>query len=727
LPSGTVEELFLYAPFHDPGAAAIHGLVERLTPRRVTLAVQSGCRTIIEPAAIGRVIDLLGVPLTVVEDIDKRYRHGKLVEAMAADGGRWALTGSANLSAAALLHAVGDGGNVEVGLVSTLPSSLFPTGQLVTLADVPAVSIRNSGADRAGGGVILLAATRTDAGLLVNFARPTHLPVRILASSYASFDTWSHLGVVPEGAADYLFPDIDLPGGSRVQATWDGPEGTVHGALVFVIDPDRVLERVGDSPARRPVVRDPIALITDPRLVDMWLSGLGQLATARNAIALPRGSGSGAPRSETDDTAQHGGGLRIDTDAEDWLRYADDAKARLGSAMFHFALGGFPALRAFTAAPGTDLAEPTDRIIDERKAGLEGDDANSVNDDVDPVTADTATADVSAADQIPDEDPPNDPSVGTSAGSPSDLQDLADVSQRTEYEKRRIRAALTRAVTEDADDLPAIDRLAIVTLVLCAAQSGVWDTAQGKDGWLHVLADATAKLDLGDVSERIQPQTASLAAVAVYLMRDQLFRLGRTSELLRYEDACAETAHLYADADPAIVADYAAPFTNSRGFPVDPDDVMRVITMIVQDDPLVDAIDALDTRHPTWQVHKHGRNVLHVHGDFRIPFTAAAEALDALTGVDPTAVWATNDDGRWTLVARQEDDLIHVETQKANVTWRHYRLSNLISPTGIARDGNVASRARVKHVPLVQPFPEAVAVLAAVGVDVTDGPPAACF
>ena len=47
----------------------------------------------------------------------------------------------------------------------------------------------------------------------------------------------------------------------------------------------------------------------------------------------------------------------------------------------------------------------------------------------------------------------------------------------------------------------------------------------------------------------------------------------------------------------ALVADYADAIRNSRGFPVDPDDVMRNVSMIVDDNPFANAIDLLEDRH----------------------------------------------------------------------------------------------------------------------------------
>ena len=79
-----------------------------------------------------------------------------------------------------------------------------------------------------------------------------------------------------------------------------------------------------------------------------------------------------------------GGGLRLDTDDEDWLAYTDDAKASLGPAMFHFAMGGLPGLRAFAGAADSGLREPTDKLVDESRPGLDEDDEAAVGDDTDP-------------------------------------------------------------------------------------------------------------------------------------------------------------------------------------------------------------------------------------------------------------------------------------------------------------------------------------------------------
>jgi hypothetical protein len=60
LPPGAVDHLLLYAPSHDERMAAAGELIARLRPARVTLAIQSGGRTVIQKAALRRVIAAAG-------------------------------------------------------------------------------------------------------------------------------------------------------------------------------------------------------------------------------------------------------------------------------------------------------------------------------------------------------------------------------------------------------------------------------------------------------------------------------------------------------------------------------------------------------------------------------------------------------------------------------------------------------------------------------------------
>ena len=706
LPAGDVDRLLLYAPFHDEKAKAIRRLVERLRPSQVTLAVQSRGRTVIQPDAVRDVITDLGVPFNVVEDPEEKYRHGKLVEAIGADGSRWTLTGSPNLSARALLLSAADGGNIETGVISRPDASLFPAGcRPVTLEEVPAVCITGPAVSRAAADVTLLAAVRTNAGLEVVFARPPAETVRIVASRAAEFDRWQDAGTVPAGVATHVMAGVDLPGGAPVRCMYGAGADNASGGIVFVTDPALVLIRPGET-ARHGGTDPPgpAALITDPRLLELWTSALGELASSRPVSSLPRVAAPAAPRGEDADGRDRGG-LRLDTDEESWLAYTDDAKADLGPAMFHFVLGGFPGLRAFAGTADSGLREPTDKLVDESRPGLDSDNAVAVGDDTDP----DGSAVLAEA-----------PHAGDESGVTHD-PDL------TERERRRVRRCLDAAVSTDLPGLPAVHRLALLSLVLCAVQAEVWDSPLGDRGWIRIVSRALGKLDREDIPERMSNCAASWAAIATYLMHEHRPTTGRAAEILLYEKAAAEVSHLFPAAEAQLIADFAGPFTNKNGYPIDPNAVMHVINMVVQSDPLAEAIDILGSNHPAWRVDKHNARLLHVHGEIRATFPAAAEALDAVPGTDTAAVWATGTGAGWTIAIRDQGTFVRIEKNpQGQVTWWHYSVGSLTSPTGIARDPELGNRARIRHGALTQPFPAAIQALAAAGVNLSADPPSDC-
>ena len=276
-------------------------------------------------------------------------------------------------------------------------------------------------------------------------------------------------------------------------------------------------------------------------------------------------------------------------------------------------------------------------------------------------------------------------------------------------------------------NLPAVHRLAIISLVLCAVQARAWYGPLGDQGWIRVLSEALENLDRDDIPERMSSRAASWAAIAIYLMHEYRPTTGRSAEALLYEKAAADVSHLLPDADTQLVADLAAPFTNKNGYPVDPDAVMYVISMVVQGDPLAEAIDILETNHPTWRAHKHNDRLLHVDGEFRATFSPATETLEAVPGTGAAAVWATGLAASWTIAIRQDGTLIRIEKNPAGqVTWWQYSLGSFTSPTGIARDPELANRLRIRHGALREPFSAAIQALAAAGMDLSADPPSDC-
>jgi hypothetical protein len=294
-------------------------------------------------------------------------------------------------------------------------------------------------------------------------------------------------------------------------------------------------------------------------------------------------------------------------------------------------------------------------------------------------------------------------------------------------ERRKVRQLLTAATGEQAALRPAIVRLALLALVLCGAEAGVWDGPQGPDGWASACAGAVRNLARGDLPERLAAAAASWTALAMYLMHEHRVAGRRTPEAAAYEEARAAAARLLPGVSAALVADLATPFTNGSGFRVDPDAVMHVTGLVAREDPLADAIDALASARPDWSVHSHGGRLLHLKSGGRGTFLHAAEALESMPGDTDTAVWATGTTPAWAIAVRFEGALVHVECDaRGQLLWRHYRLGPLATPTALARNPELAARSRISHGALKNPYPEAIRALLATGVDLTGGTPSDC-
>jgi hypothetical protein len=313
-------------------------------------------------------------------------------------------------------------------------------------------------------------------------------------------------------------------------------------------------------------------------------------------------------------------------------------------------------------------------------------------------------------------------------GAPADGPDESDLGRLrrlSEAGRRKPRALLATAATRE---LPAEGRLAIVALLLIAIEAGIWGSPLGEAGWIRVLAPALARLDQDDLPERLAIPAAAWAALATYLMHDSRPRTGRPAEFGLIRGAATAVSHLFPEADAGLIARYAGPLTNQTGSPVDPDAVLHVIELIVQEDPLAEAVDALEAAHPDWTVHKHSDALMHVTVAAGATFPKAAEALDAIPASAGTvAVLATGTSPAWTIAIRSEGTFIHVErSAQGAFTWRQYRLGSLTTPTRIGRDPEVATRARISNGPLSRPFPAALAALTATGFDLSADPPSHC-
>jgi hypothetical protein len=118
-----VDELWLAAPFYDPDAKAVATLLDMLTPARVHLFVTGS--TSVNGDQLTRRLAATGAEVTVTGYEPDRFVHAKLVGIVAGHRA-WLLSGSPNLSCAALTLTPATHGNIELAVLAQLDASELP-------------------------------------------------------------------------------------------------------------------------------------------------------------------------------------------------------------------------------------------------------------------------------------------------------------------------------------------------------------------------------------------------------------------------------------------------------------------------------------------------------------------------------------------------------------------------------------------------------------------------
>ena len=112
-----VEELRMTAPFYDEDGAAVGTLLDMLNPRRVTLFIHPSTK--VDGHRLATRLKASGAQVTVMEYEPDAFVHAKLV-AVIGKARAWLLSGSANLSRAALTLTPHTGGNIELAVLTPL-------------------------------------------------------------------------------------------------------------------------------------------------------------------------------------------------------------------------------------------------------------------------------------------------------------------------------------------------------------------------------------------------------------------------------------------------------------------------------------------------------------------------------------------------------------------------------------------------------------------------------
>jgi hypothetical protein len=144
-----VDELWLTAPFYDPDAEAAGALLDTLTPSRVRLFVTES--TSVNGDRLAGRLATTGAQVTVTGYEPDRFIHAKLVGIIAGRRA-WLLSGSPNLSCAALTLTPATHGNIELAVLaeldaSDLPGAFVPPGMTTaerSLASLTSLTFRTS-------------------------------------------------------------------------------------------------------------------------------------------------------------------------------------------------------------------------------------------------------------------------------------------------------------------------------------------------------------------------------------------------------------------------------------------------------------------------------------------------------------------------------------------------------------------------------------------------------
>ena len=658
LPAGPVEELNLYAPFHDRDGRALSALLSRFQPRRWSLAWQPG-QTELDSHTVADLLETQGGRLLV--DDKSRYRHGKLIEWVDFDGRRAALVGSANLSGPALLSTPRGGGNVELGLQLPVPESLMPEATEHPAAVVGA-ALTILRATRVSG-PLLLGALRVDEGIEVVLAGRLQQPAR-LQLSHASLapELWEQIAVVEPGQQRLMFTVAAEPG-SRLRLVVDIDGLPRPGNTVFLLDVARASARPGVSLPRGRTTT-PGELFEDPAQAERFAADLAALRSALPGMPSAPTAKSPHP-GETAAAAELG-----------WQRYLDEAAGRLGMPLLRFALG-LPNVSSSDSADAVDVSW-VDDITDDALAATDDDDAEQVSDND------------RTADRVPERGP--------------DLGGLPTAVRRR-YQRWAER------LTEVTPLLGLPERLLAVRLLLRLIAARAWPS--GDLRWVQLLSTATGNLGGEPPPPKAEPSVGSLAALAVSVLRREGQGLDTTAETLAYRRALKAVAHLLPAAHFDHLQVYADQLGSVFGMAADPEFILALVTELVQDDPITAAVHVLSDRGR--DVHRHEGPLIHVLGDFSAPARIGVEAIAASADADLVGAWVGQPTGRWALVMWRRPDLVYVERSGGAAHWRHLKLPGHLSPAAVRSTEGIDRRFEVRHGPLTASFALAEDVLRQLG------------
>jgi hypothetical protein len=515
LPSGPVDDLLIAAPFYDAGLHALRALCDRLDPGRLEICVEAD--TSVDGELLQRFADERGAMIKWIDS--ERYHHGKLVE-WRRDGRIAVLSGSPNISVAALMTSVADGGNCELALIDEDATDCRPP-----LGDPRGTGIGElayrSGRRSEDKVPIPLGAVVDRDQITISLDRPLDQAARVQRYD-VGIDGWTTITDIAAGE-DHL----------AIPRAWAGLSTALRLLLhdgtptprIFVTDLRRVTQPVQVAVGR---VRMSIAKAFANELEGVLLEDIEELRPqllSAGALLVPAETDPGSGDEGWEGRARAAPGLTLD----DLLAAADPALAR-PLAEFALALPQIP--------------------------GMWFDDGD--------VELETGKKDV------PDEGEDEDHEPG--------LVEVLEASSETQ--RRRFRRFVERLLGR-MSALPMLARTLALRALLHGIRCGIWDRDTAPDQLMRALRALAAPGDEPSSAERAAAGCL-LAFALAYLRRDAEPLSNRDERSLRHEEALRLAAGLASPVDPERIALLAPDMPEPLDGPNGPELIQQVVDEVLR-------------------------------------------------------------------------------------------------------------------------------------------------
>ena len=657
LPNEPVRTLGLTVPFFDAHAEAVRTMIERLKPDEVQVAIQPRLSSYDGE----RLVDATATAPTVhyrylAED---RTSHGKLVEWTTTTGQTIALTGSANLSAAAMLSTTVNGGNCELVTVCLVQESLLPEGVDTPPATVRTLNTLTAQSDRKSVVLTLLGARRTPDAVVIELLTSARTPITIEASPDGGPRAWTPVHVLSPTTDAVITAQLAIPeqiGGSVRAVTVVNGE-RIASAAVFLTDTTRCQPR-DEKPDSPKLVRDYDLddVFTDTRLADRFNTDLLRLLSQ----VRERQTTGAEPLRRSGITQE------ADLNNDDrWGTWLHEVERTLGPALTR------------AVFPGA-LQLP----VDEHTGWSFGADAD-----------DTELTEDEDADDLDD-----------------DIVEQAQPQSTMVPPKQRDRCrkwarGWVKAVTVEPRP-PIFLRMAVARIYLNLLAAGVWETS---DEWRAELGRLVRALVPTDDEDRNSPGREleflnSLTAVCLALLLQGTRLHGGSPQDLIARTAWTYAADWAAYADSQMIADYLYQPNQAHARVATQSEVEEVVTL---------AQDAADDPHAVLYdvFEKEELQVDHIDGvwvveDNRRTLRRVAARVAELVDAD-CAVLARNAHNAC-VIMRVGNTIALAESTAPR--WRIYQLTPLSSPQTLLANEDGVPTTRHNH-PL-DPIPVQIAALA---------------